>query len=1332
MSTLSFPESTSIPWAMSNPPRGITVEKVYFGKGSGADCFGVIVCSSNSAPTITDLRQIHTARVGRTGAYVVVAVLTGDKCTLFGPSSDTQPFTLQGKVARAFLKSVLEEKDTLSAFNRFKATKLAVEVSETPWFTNHGLFASYHIRENAPKRQDWEELSKASFPLIIKRGMDLIDSLGFVSARHEDQVLILSSTTDSSVVAILLEDQETFEGRSNRFQSSPVTWALKTALERNIPWVVLLKNGRIRLYPAKDGVGVGQRGQLETFFELDLELLDESNAGYLNLVFSEPALRAGGSTEELLAESNKYSTSLGDRLRDRIYLDVVPVLAKAVAQSMFKNTDSYPTEKLQEAYSVSLRILFRLLFQAYAEDRGLLPSGRNPLYDDYSLKTLAQQSYTDGNGFELWRKLNRVWKAVEKGDEEFKVPPYGGGLFDSNADSDKDGFAITQIKISDLALHEVIKKLIIDINEDQLEGPVDFRSLSVREFGTIYEGLLESSLSVSESNLTVDNKGVWVAARDGQEALVKKGEIYFHSSAGTRKSTGSYYTPSVLVNWIISKTIDPKLDEHLERVSNLISEDEIAKAGDLFFDFRVADLAMGSGHFLVAAVDRIEAKMRSFLADSNHILPKVSAELEELAKSAKQSLGEYENTLDTIEPATLLRRQIARRCIYGMDINPLAVELSRLAIWIHTFVPGLPMSSLEHGLVCANSLTGIGQIEEALQELQKNYDPNQTFYDQSDLEKSLSDAKDVYLKVAANSESTPENQRTNRELIIEAKEETLPAKRCFDAAVAIRLQLVPATSAETQREVDEIANNPEVLSALREINCAHFPHLFPEVFARANPGFDAIIGNPPWEKLHVEEINWWGRYLPGLRSDSYPKNQRDRDLKRFKLQNPLLVEQYERDVQSMQRINTVIKKGPYPGITKAHVDLFSAFAWRNWQLTRHDGSVGIILPRTAHIGAGLVEWRNRVLDEGTFRHVTFIQNLAHWAFSAVHAQYTIGLTVIEKTSGEKVYFNGPFISSAELESKSSNLNALSVEEFRSWSVNSAFPLVETPSSLKVFRQMMTSPKLEEEFRLFSYTTNSDLNAKTDRALYNLWDPQTSDDCYVFTGGSFDLWNPTFGDPYGSANLDEMKSNMFSRISRGSNLSSSPYKGLNVTASTQPMTKPRIAFRQITNRTNTRTCIVALIPPNTVAVHMATLLLRKRGSAKTDAFILGILSSRIFDWYIRRWIEGTFTMKLMQNSPIPKNAFGTAIGDRIVYVAGSLAAFDDRYTSWAQEAEVPVASIKDNQSLRNAEAEIDALVAIAFGLDLEDVKVVMETFQVGWDFQEHLRLVLGYFEKWSKQ
>ena len=185
-----------------------------------------------------------------------------------------------------------------------------------------------------------------------------------------------------------------------------------------------------------------------------------------------------------------------------------------------------------------------------------------------------------------------------------------------------------------------------------------------------------------------------------------------------RKSSGSYYTKHFAVEHLLNGSLEPGLRDHLARMKAL----DDPEAGEQLFDFRVADLAMGSGHFLIAAIDRIEKAIADFLTERR--LPRVRQELAELREAAKRELGRTRRAA-TIEDGQLLRRLIARRCIYGVDLNVLSVQLARLAVWIHTFVPGLPLSVLDHRLVHGNALVGVGTTDEIQAKLEEKNRPGE-------------------------------------------------------------------------------------------------------------------------------------------------------------------------------------------------------------------------------------------------------------------------------------------------------------------------------------------------------------------------------------------------------------------------------------------------------------------------------------------------------------------------------------------------------------------------------------------------------------------------------
>ena len=633
---------------LAQDPFGAAFVTRGYALGHGSNALEVLVAQTPRQPTLSDLRDAWKKRSGgRPTPVLIVACHAAEaKVALCGPvglgrnnrppAYPDLPADQTERICRA----------ALAAADRHAAVRLLQETlpevgDRILGVINQGLLATHELEHGVKHRPDWHAARGRGQSLQHQRAQTLLRGLGYQLQTLPGQVSALLADGSQIALALLLNRNETFDQPGDRFSGlSPVSHALAHADRQGLPWVIVTSDNALRLYPVKTGVGVGQRGRAETFVQLRLDLLSEADVAYLWLLFSAQALTPEGTLDQILENSRQYATDLGSRLRERIYSDVIPRLAESIAAA--RGMTGPTRADLDFTYQMALTILFRLLFVAYAEDKGLLPYRSN---EDYCARSLNQRARrllemeTDrtpfASGSFIWDEVQILFKAVNSGNPGWGIPPYNGGLFESGRDKSPIGAAIRQISLGDDQFGLVLRALLLDYEErDDIHGPVDFRSLSVREFGTIYEGLLQSELSVAQNDLAVGRDGLYVPAKRERDVVVRADEIYLHDASGSRKSTGSYYTKSFAVEHLLDHALEPALCDHLARLAALGER----ASGDDFFDFRVADIAMGSGHFLVAAIDRIERRFTTFLAD--HPVPAVRDELERLRASAEDVHGQ--------------------------------------------------------------------------------------------------------------------------------------------------------------------------------------------------------------------------------------------------------------------------------------------------------------------------------------------------------------------------------------------------------------------------------------------------------------------------------------------------------------------------------------------------------------------------------------------------------------------------------------------------------------------------------------------------------------------
>jgi hypothetical protein len=1348
--TIELKANRSISWARPQGcPSNAETLKIFAGHDEGdlALEVGVAKWTGADSPTREALLKLHKDRAGQGINPVVILAVSGEKAWLLGPNSQAAVVgPLAVDHAQRLLQSAIDEPSGLDARRALNQTYEAIAATSTGGAEkdalrgvgNAGLFATHELRNGVRQRADWAQACERSKEVMSLRRHDLIKKLGYsVEDVGGNASLLKSKGENPRAVAVILLDNETFDGQSNRFAVSPVAFGLQVADRKEVSWLMLLRKDTIRLYPARLDLGVGRKGLAETYFELNLAVADDSTAGFLSLIFSAEALAENGSCYEILRSSSQYAVGLGARLRDKVYGEIVPQLSLAVAAQLPNLGVPMDREGLNRAYQITLRIFFRMLFQAYADDRKLLPYGENDEYTKNAIKSFAKNLINDGDlefddqSSSYWDDLIQVWRAIDTGSKRFGIPAYNGGLFSSDEELQPDGSLIERLRLTDDIIGRVLRALLIDVADDGTVGPIDFRSLSVREFGTIYEGLLESNLGLADTDLVLDDKDTWIPApknaklEPGRSA--KKGTVYFHDTSGARKGTGSYFTPSFVVEHLLERSLDPALDAHLERVKAVLEDGDQVGAADLFFDFKVADLAMGSAHFLTAAIDHIEQRMAGFL--DTHPIPGVTNELRRLEEAAKEKLGE---NATVPEPSSLLRRQIARRCIYGLDINPVAVELARVSIWIHTFVRGLPMSSLDHTLVCANSLTGIGTVAEALDVLVPKRRPGVvTLFDEA-LYEALTRARDVLVEVAKASELDSKESKAASRATMKARKDAEEAKLLFDAAVLTRIGRAGLVTGSDVPTIADAAATSEAQEALAPLRPAHMPLLFPEVFLRDDGGFDVLIGNPPWEKIKVEVSRWWALRFPGLRS--LPQGEQDERIKKLRKERPDLAAEHDSDVEGNATARAAIVKGPYPGIGKGDPDLYQAFAWRNWTLLRLNGRLGVVMPRSLVAEAGGAEWRNNVFENGQFSDVALIVNSGRWMFD-IHPQMSIALISVERLDapGETVTLCGPFNSRAEFDLGVNARTTFPASEFRTWGSGAAFPILSSAEDGEVYLTMKKHPRLDTDESDWRARPYRELDTSLDKKYFQL--DEVPDDWYpVYKGESFNLWAPDTGTYYGGVNPTVIVPVLQKKRQAGAKLKSSPFSEFDPALirdqSTLSIHYARIGLRKITNKTNSRTVIACLVPPNVAMSDGAPFMLFPRGGPEAEAYLLGVLASIPLDWIARRTVEVNMTYHILNGFPIPRPTVDSPLRVRIVQIAGSLAAVDKRFATWAKAVGVKVGSVKDDDKA-DLEAELDALVAHLYGLTRDQVEHIFKTFHKGWKYEPRLAQVLAHFDSIAK-
>jgi hypothetical protein len=814
--------------------------------------------------------------------------------------------------------------------------------------------------------------------------------------------------------------------------------------DRAVKWGMLTNGAVWRLY------WQDARSRAEEFFEIHLaavlgisgvqpeldEMAPDHALKLFHLFFHRHAFLPqswdeGGRTlhAHALNEARLYEEKVSQDLGARVFGDVFPRLADALARGdlhakthevgygQFKRPQ-FNADYLDEVRESALVLLYRLLFLFYAEDRNLLPV-RDARYAPYSVRRIREEvrdKVDQGGTFsstmpKIWLALRGVFQLIDKGDDDIGMPAYNGGLFDRARAP-----LLERTLVPDKVMAPIIDALSRR-TEVVSRGWINYRDLSVSHLGGIYERLLDYSL-VHE-----------VQAADDYKDKPEINRIAAMPASFARKVSGSYYTHDDLVRLILRESVGllanekvAGFDAQIKRLAKKTAMNpgdwdalDASDPASQILELKVCDPAMGSGHFLVALVDDLADRIleaittatlvvnaqpwAAHLAEAGRpwqspVLQRISA-IRSSIKTTAKTHG-WAVTDAQLDDRHIVRRMILKKCIFGVDKNPMAVELAKTALWLHTFTVGAPLSFLDHHLKIGDSLHG-----ERLPTVQRGLQQLGALLLQSEFDRLALAAKDM-AQVADLTDVNISEAELSKQLANNAQEKLAPLHAVLDFWRALRW-LVPGWPVEKVSQLPrllklpkdaalakaEIASgqHPEYAGLMRLLDPNHnlvsvlaagrldgtdpataaanalmdraralaaretFFHWwtsFPTVFSGSAPGFDAVIGNPPWDRIKLQEVEWLAERLPAIAAQPRAAD-RKRMVLELQQKNAPLWAQYQAATgraETNARVlgNGKLGSGDYPMLGGGDVNLYSLFVERAQALCAPKGLVALLTP----------------------------------------------------------------------------------------------------------------------------------------------------------------------------------------------------------------------------------------------------------------------------------------------------------------------------------------------------------------------------------------------------
>ena len=1231
------------------------------------------------------------------------------------------------------------------------------------------------------------------------RNEDIPDHLLFRDADSKASAAAERNARDRFRYAAVVEESKRFglpldsRDQSDRAQRGTphgqVLRYLSTAeieSDSRIRWGILTNGGVWRLYDHR------ARPRASGYFEADLsEMLEPGNEDSLrvfHLLFHRDSftLKEGATTtflEQALAEGKRYEEQVAQDLSGVVFESAFPNLVEALAKAT--------GETLPQVRQAALIFLYRLLFLLYAEDRNLLPVN-DARYDDYGLRKRVRDDIarrmTDGDTFSAkvtnyYDRLVNLFKIIDQGDPSIGLPPYNGGLFASKAAP-----LLEKVRLPDATMASIL----YDLSHAKENGGsgrrfVNYRDMSVQQLGSIYERLLERE-----------------PVRDGD------GKIVIRPNPYARKDSGSFFTPQELVDLIVDRTLKPLAEERLKAFEDKAGElksDRRPKAqrkadllkldpAEAVLNLKVLDPAMGSGHFLVTVVDFLSDTIAELIEyvpvvpewlDGDYVSPlvkRVAAIRSEILQRAEASgwiLDEAQLTDQAI-----IRRMVLKRCIYGVDKNPLTVELAKVSLWLHSFTVGAPLSFLDHHLRCGDSLIGL-RVSEATEDLRKTAElflssaiagAEAATRGMQRIEE-LSDADVAEVQESARlfegvDEMTAElrglldffcglrwltaGMKQKERIAFEKRQLFEPIGRYPEQAYGLLANGPEAIGVESPGDGDTPLSRfaalwHEARSLAEREGFLHWEVAFPGVWrywqnVRPEGGFDAVIGNPPWDRIKLQEVEWFATRDSALALAPTAAARRT-GIRRLRERGNPLADDFDAAKKRADTLGQLVRgSGHYPLLGGGDINLYSLFVERAMNLIKPSGMVGLLTPSGIYADKTAARFFKTVSTNGRVGGLFDFENKKIF-FKDIHASFKFCALIF---GGENRRFDQTecafFLHDTATVDDPDRCFPLAPADFARVNPNTGTaPVFRTRRDAKITRRIyerhpvLVDRSGGEERKMWSVRYRQGLfHSQNDSNLFRTVAQLDAEGFYPVKDNRWkrgeELYLPLYEGKmvqafdHRAASITNREDNLF-RPGQPDRTLDEEHRDPNFSPHSRYWVRQQasdvvqslhwlLAFKEITAPTNVRTMIACVVPQVGCIDTLPVLLPHNdRLEAFDAAYILANLNSFCLDYVARQKIQGThIKLYMLEQFPVVApddydRQFGnTTTRDlvrdhvlRLTYTANDMAPFarDLGYHGppfvWNQEER------------RHLRARLDALYFHLYGLSREDASYVLDTFPI---------------------